>query len=222
MALAENTFRFSLSPVCTIQGPLLHNDEVIELPADGSVCKLGDLLPWAARFGLIGRINYVAVQTAIGFINSGEESVAVAISAQALQDGRFVTELMTLLRANPDKVERLWMEVPEDGAMRNPAAFHAFCLAVKPFASKLGIKRAGPHFSALGDLHDLGLDYLKVDPSLLCDIDQNEGNRSFVRSLVMLAHTLGFIVIAEGIDRLEQKAILADLGFDGFAGPLAG
>jgi len=42
-----------------------------------------------------------------------------------------------------------------------------------------------------------------------------------VRSLVMLAHTLGFIVIAEGIDRPEQLAFLVDLGFDGFAGPLA-
>jgi EAL domain-containing protein (putative c-di-GMP-specific phosphodiesterase class I) len=38
----------------------------------------------------------------------------------------------------------------------------------------------------------------------------------------MLAHTLGFIVIAEGIDRLEQERVLADLGFDGLAGPLVG
>ena len=222
MALAKNTFQAGLCPVCMLQDSLIHNEEVIGLPADGTVLKAGDFLPWAARFGLIGRMDYVAVQTAIGLISSGKEPVAVTISAQTLQDGRFVTELMTLLRANPDLVGRLWMEVPEEGAMRNPAAFRAFCLAVKPFASKLGVKHAGPHFSALGDLHDLGLDYLKVDTSLLRDIDQNEGNQSFVRSLVMLAHTLGFIVIAEGIDRPEQRAVLADLGFDGLAGPLAG
>ncbi|MCL2589967.1 MAG: EAL domain-containing protein [Betaproteobacteria bacterium] len=221
-ALSENTFQTSFHRVCTMQGALIHNEEVIDLPADGAVFKTGDFLPWAARFGLLGRMDYAAVQAALDRINSGAESVAVTISSQTLQDGHFVTQLMALLRANPDQVEHLWMEVPEEGAARNPAAFRAFCLAVKPFTSKLGIKHAGPHFSALGDLHDLGLDFLKVDTSLLRDIDQNEGNQSFVRSLVMLAHTLGFIVIAAGIDRPEQQAILTDLGFDGFAGPLAG
>ncbi|MDR2014315.1 MAG: EAL domain-containing protein [Azoarcus sp.] len=221
-ALAENTFQADLYPVRTIQCSLIHNEEVIDLSVDGTVFKTGDYLPWAARFGLVGRIDYAAVQTAIDRINKGEGPIAVTISAQTFQDGHLVTELMTLLRANHGQVERLWMEVTEDAAMRNPATFRAFCLAVKPFASKLGIKHAGPHFSSLGDLHDLGLDYLKVDTSLLRDIDQNEGNQSFVRSLVMLAHTLGFIVIAEGIDRLEQERVLADLGFDGLTGPLVG
>ncbi|MCL1824658.1 MAG: EAL domain-containing protein [Betaproteobacteria bacterium] len=220
-ALAKNTFQTSLCPVRSMQGALIHSEEVIDLPADGTLFKVGDFLPWAARFGLVGRMDYAAVLAALSHIDSGRESVAITISAQTLQDGQFVTELITLLRANPNQVEHLWMEVPEEEAIRNPAAFRAFCLAVKPFASKLGIKHAGPHFSALGDLHDLGLDYLKVDTSLLRDIDQNEGNQSFVRGLVMLAHTLGFLVIAEGIDRLEQQSILADLGFDGLAGPLA-
>jgi len=219
-ALAENTFQADLCPVCSTEGSLIHNEETMDLSTAGVVFKTGDLLPWAVRLGLIGRIDRIAVQTALDRIGSGTESVAVTISAQTLQDGHFVAELITLLRANPDRVERLWMEVAEEGAIRNPVAFRAFCLAVKPFASKIGIKHAGPHFSALGDLHDLGLDYLKVDTSLLRDIDQNEGNQSFVRSLVMLAHTLGFIVIAEGIDRPEQRAILADLGFDGLSGPL--
>ena len=220
-AVTEDTFQVELCPVRTMQGALIHNEEVFELPADGVVFKAGDFLPWAIRLSLIGRMECIAVKTAIELINHGAESVSVTISAQTLQDGHFVTNLMALLRANPEQVERLWIEVPEAGVARNPTAFHAFCLAIKPFASKLGIKHAGPHFSALGDLHDLGLDYLKVDTSLLRDIDQNEGNQSFVRSLVMLAHTLGFIVIAEGIDRPEQLAFLVDLGFDGFAGPLA-
>ncbi|MCL2162262.1 MAG: EAL domain-containing protein [Betaproteobacteria bacterium] len=219
-ALSENTFQPNYCPVCSVDGSLIHNEEVFDLPEGDAVLKTGDFLPWAARLGLIGRMDYAAVQTAIERIESGKESVAVTISAQTFQDGRFVTRLIALLRASPELVERLWMEVPEEDAVRNPAAFHAFCLAVKPFASKVGIKHAGPHFSALGDLHDLGLDYLKVDTSLLRDIDQNEGNQSFVRSLVMLAHTLGFVVIAEGIDRPEQRTILADLGFDGLAGPL--
>ncbi|MCL2876434.1 MAG: EAL domain-containing protein [Betaproteobacteria bacterium] len=221
-ALANNSFQVSLCPVRTVEGELIHNEELNDLPADGTVFSIGDFLPWVTRFGLLDRMDYAAVQTALYRIKSGAGPVAVAISAKTLQDGHFVTKLISLLRANSGLVEHLWIEVAEDGVVRNPAAFRAFSLAVKPFASKFGIKHAGPQFSALGDLHDLGLDYLKVDTSLLRDIDQNEGNQSFVRSLVMLAHTLGFVVIAEGIDRPEQQAILDDLGFDGFTGPQAG
>ena len=221
-ALSKNEFRFNAYPVRTIQGKLIHNEVSIDLPADDTVYKTGDFLPWAVRLSLTGRMDYTAVQTALDRIRSGEEAIAVTLSAHSIQDGRFVTDLIALLRAAPDQVERLWMEVSEEEAMHDTAAFRAFCLTVKPFTSKLGIKNAGPHFSSLGDLHDLGLDYLKVDTSLLHDIDQNEGNQSLVRSLAMLAHTLGFIVIADGIDRPEQRAILADLGFDGLTGSASG
>ncbi|MDR0701050.1 MAG: EAL domain-containing protein [Azoarcus sp.] len=218
-ALARNGLRFETFPVRTIAGELIHNEAQVDLGTDDGIIKSGDFLPWAARLGLIGHLNQSVAASALEHIRHSETPVAITISAQALQDGRFVTGLIALLRNAPDLVQRLWMEIPEESAVHDADAFHAFCLTVKPFDCKLGIKHAGPRFSALGDLHDLGLDYLKVDMSLLRDIDDNKGNQAFVRSLVMLAHTLGLIAIAEGIDRPEQQAILADLGFDGLAGP---
>jgi EAL domain-containing protein (putative c-di-GMP-specific phosphodiesterase class I)/GGDEF domain-containing protein len=219
-ALDENKLLLGSLPVRTIQGQLIHNEAPVELSAASTLFKAGDFLPWATRLGLIGRVDLAIVRAALDRIYAGDAPVAVAISAQVLLDGRFVTELIALLRAAPQQVQQLWLEIPEEGIARNPAAFHAFCLTVKPFASKLGIRHAGPRFSALGDLHDLGLDYLKVDTSLLRDIDQNTGNQSFVRSLAMLAHAIGLTVIAEGIDRPEQQEILANLGFDGLTGPV--
>ena len=221
-ALAGAGFQLGSAPVRTLQNELIHNEAPVDLSAGEILFKTGDFLPWATRLGLIGRLDLAVVRAALERIRAGGDPVAVAISASALQDGRFIAELIALLRISPEMSARLWLEVPEEGAVRNPAAFHAFCIAVDPFFIKLGIRHAGPHFSALGNLHDLGLDYLKVDASLLRDIDSNKGNQSFVRSLVMLAHTLGFTTIAEGIDRPEQQTILADLGFDGFTGPLAG
>jgi EAL domain-containing protein (putative c-di-GMP-specific phosphodiesterase class I)/GGDEF domain-containing protein len=219
-ALNENKLQLGSYPVRTIQGELLHNEAPVELSVQGTQFKTGDFLPWATRLGLIGRMDLVIVRAALDRIYASDAPVSVTISAQVILEGRFVTELIALLRASPKLVQRLWLEIPEEGIVRNPAAFHAFCLTVKPFASKLGIRHAGPHFSALGDLHDLGLDYLKVDTSLLRDIDQNTGNQSFVRSLAMLAHAIGLSVIAEGIERPEQQEILANLGFDGLTGPL--
>jgi EAL domain-containing protein (putative c-di-GMP-specific phosphodiesterase class I) len=218
-ALAQNGLRLGTCPVRNITGELIHTEAPVDLSTADGIIKSGDFLPWAARLGLTGHLDHAVAASALERLRNSEASVAITISAQAIQDGHFVAGLIAMLRNAPNLVQRLWMEIPEESAVRNPDAFHTFCLTVKPFDCKLGIKHAGPRFSALGDLHDLGLDYLKVDTSLLRDIDDNKGNQAFVRSLVMLAHTLGLIAIAEGMDRPEQQTILSDLGFDGLAGP---
>jgi EAL domain-containing protein (putative c-di-GMP-specific phosphodiesterase class I)/GGDEF domain-containing protein len=217
-ALEQDGLQLGAYPVRDIHGGLLHHEAPVRLNLEGEWHNAGDFLPWATRFNLMGRLDLAVVKAALDRIRHEGEQVAVHISAQAFQDGQFVTELIALLRVIPGYAAKLWMEISEAGAARHPTAFRAFCLAVKSLDCKVGLEHAGPHFSALGDLQDLGLDFLKVDTSLLRELDDNEGNRSFVRSLAMLAHAIGLIVIAEGITRPGEETLLAALGFDGLSG----
>jgi diguanylate cyclase (GGDEF)-like protein len=217
-ALEQGGLQLGTYPVRDIHGRLLHYEAPVRLSLDGEWHNAGDFLPWVARFKLMPRFDLATITTALDRIRHEGEQVAVHISAQALQDGQFVTELIALLRVIPDYAAKLWMEISEASAARHPAAFRAFCLAVKPLACKVGLEHAGPRFSALGDLQDLGLDFLKVDTSLLRDLNSNEGNQSFVRSLAMLAHAIGLIVIAEGTTPPDAESLLAALGFDGMSG----
>jgi diguanylate cyclase (GGDEF)-like protein len=217
-ALEQGGLQLGTYPVHDIHGRLLHYEAPVRLSLDGEWLSAGDFLPWVSRFNLMPRFDLTVVTVALDRIRHEGEQVAVHISAQALQDGQFVTELIALLRVIPDYAAKLWVEISEASAARHTAAFRAFCIAVKPLACKVGLEHAGPRFSSLGDLQDLGLDFLKVDTSLLRDLQHNEGNQSFVRSLAMLAHAIGLIVIAEGTTHPDEESLFAALGFDGMSG----
>ena len=67
--------------------------------------------------------------------------------------------------------------------------------------------------------YDVGVDYLKIDASFIRDIDSNAGNQTLLRTLCTVGHSIGVIVIAEGVRTDEEWAMLQDLGADGATGP---
>ena len=83
----------------------------------------------------------------------------------------------------------------------------------------MGLKHFGRHFNQADAVHDLGLDFLKVDSSFVRGVQHSADNQVSLKILIAAAHTMGIQVIAEGlIDRAELTAPEA-AGFDGVAGP---
>jgi EAL domain-containing protein (putative c-di-GMP-specific phosphodiesterase class I) len=83
----------------------------------------------------------------------------------------------------------------------------------------MGVEHFGRQFSEIGRLHDLGLDYLKVDGSFIRGLDSNHGNQAFLKGLTTIAHGIGLLVIAEGVTNDAELQALTLLGFDGATGP---
>lgn len=218
-ALDRGELRLETYPVTDGAGKTVHIEAPVRLRLDGEWRGVGYFMPWAVRLGLMGRVDGAVVRAALDLIRADGQAVAVNISSQSIHDAGFLADLLGQLGRAPDAAPLLWMEVPEQSAARNQADFRTFCLALKPLACKLGLEHAGPHFSALSDLHDLGLDYLKVDASLVRDLAGNAGNQAFARSLCTLAHALGLTVIAEGVEQGGDAAMLRDVGFDAMTGP---
>jgi len=68
-------------------------------------------------------------------------------------------------------------------------------------------------------LHDLGLDYLKVDASFIRGLDSNPGNIAFLKGLSGIAHSIDLHVLAEGVATDDELKALEGVGFDGATGP---
>ena len=68
-------------------------------------------------------------------------------------------------------------------------------------------------------MHDLGLDFLKIDASFVRGVANNIGNAAFLKGLSAIAHSIGLAVIAEGVANAQDLAALGELGFDGATGP---
>ena len=220
-ALNAKRLKLAFYPVLAMDGKIIHRESPVrlQLKENGAWLSAGEFIAWADRLGLVSRLDEMVVEKAIEDLSDGGGDIGLNISTGAICNPQFVNRLVSLAKANPDCASRLWLEVPEQGVFERFEDFRSFCNTLKPLGCKVGIEHVGTHVSRLGELHDLGLDYIKVDVSIIRDIDKNTGNKAFLRGLCLIAHSIGLVAIAEGVQTTGEIECLPELGLDGMTGP---
>ena len=79
---------------------------------------------------------------------------------------------------------------------------------------QVAIDDFGTGYSSLSYLKQFDIDYLKIDKSFVNNLANNASDITLCDAIILMAHTLGLKVIAEGVESLEQKNILANAGCD--------
>lgn len=219
-ALEARAVRLAEYPVIDAAGGVLHVEAPLRLFAAGSWLTAGLVMPWAARLGLMPRLDTEVTQAALRKIARQSLPVGINVSAEAFCDAEFRLGLIERLRQEPELAAKLWLEVPEIGAVRHHGDLKILCAALKPLGVKLGLEHAGHFFSRIVELHDLALDFIKIEASIIRDIGNNSGRRAFLSGLCMIAHNLGMLAIAEGVQTPDERRILLELGVDAITGPV--
>lgn len=220
-AIAARRLKLGAYPVVNTKGEQLHQESPVRLQAteNGPWLPAGDFISWAIQFDLITRVDNLVAELAMDELTKGEEAIGLNISARAICSEEFTSHLYNIIRENPVHASRLWLEVPEQGVFDHLPEFRKFTTMLKPLGCKIGMEHVGTQVSRLGELHDIGLDYIKIDASVIRGIDKNPGNKAFLRGLCLIAHTIGWLAIAEGVMSEEELAALPELGIDGMTGP---
>ena len=220
-AIQAQRLRLIEFPVADSGGKLLHLECPLRLQPkeDGEWLAAGSFMPMASRLSMTTELDLSAVRLALEKIASGAAAIAVNLSGESVFDPDFRERLHATIAARKELAPHLWLEVSEIGAFQHFEAFQSFCNILRPLGCRLGIEHFGRQFSEIGRLHDIGLDYLKVDGSFIRAIDSQAGNQAFLKGLCSIAHNIGLTVIAEGVQTAEELARLPGLGFDGATGP---
>ncbi|HWU34022.1 MAG TPA: EAL domain-containing protein [Methylovorus sp.] len=220
-AIMSKRLRLASFPVISPSNTLIHNEGPmrLQLEPNGPWLPAAEFIGWAIKLDLITEMDDLLVQIAIEDLKNGKAAIGLNISSRAVSNPAYLDHLHALLQANPEVADKLWLEVPEDGVFRHMEAFRNFCLTLKPLGCRIGVEHVGAQVARLGELNDLGLSYIKIDASVIRNIDSNTGNQAFLKGLCLIVHSLGMIAIAEGVQSNEEMAALPDLGIDGMTGP---
>lgn len=220
-ALNQKRIKLESYPVINQEGELIHNESPVrlQLESGGKWFCAGEFITWAIQLNLINRVDELVIETAVNALSKGAKPMGINISAQALCNPGFVEKAVTLIKNAPSTANHLFFEIPERGAFDHLPEFRQFCLEVKKLGCHIGIEHVGSRISRLGELHDIGLNYIKIDASVIRDIDTNEANKTLLRGLSMIAHSMGVIAIAEGVQNQKELQTLKQIGIDGMTGP---
>lgn len=144
--------------------------------------------------------------------------LSLNVTAEDFAVGDFATSLKAALTDSGFPAERLTIEITEQTLITD---FEACAAALRELAA-LGVSVAlddfGTGFSNFRALKALPLDALKLDRSLVCDIEHDARDRAILSAMVAMARALGLKVIAEGVESEGQLAILREEGCDLFQG----
>ncbi len=221
-ALEQKWVRLVSFPVMSLDGKLVHRECPLRLMFDerGEWQPAGKFLPVAERLKLTPQLDLAAVALGLDELEAKPQlnGLAINLSASSIYLPEFRSSLQKLLKRRTG-TERLWLEVAESGALTHFDAFKALCNDLRGMGCKLGLEHFGRQFSEIGRLHDLGLDYLKVDGSFVRGLDGNAGNQAFLKGLSTIAHSIGLRVIAEGVTNEADLKALSLVDFDGATGP---
>jgi len=220
-ALDNRRIKLEPYPVINQNGQLIHNESPVrlQLEPNGKWYSAGEFITWATQLNLMSRVDELVLETALEKLATGTESIGLNLSAGAICNPEFIEKTCKLIKLNMGVADRLYFEVPEKSAFEYSVEFRHFCNQVKPLGCKVGIEHVGTHISRLGEMHDIGLDYIKIDISIIKDIDGNENNKTLLRGLCMIAHSMGIMAIAEGVQTVNEQKILKQIGIDGMTGP---
>ncbi len=220
-ALTNKRIKLEHYPVITTEGTLIHNESPVrlQLEENGKWLCAGEFINWATQLNLIKTIDELVLETAIVLLAEGASPMCLNVSASAMCDRKYTQKAVKLIKQHLQHPNLLSFEVSEIAAFDHLNEFKQFCNKLKAVGCHVGVEHVGLRISRLGELHDIGLDYIKFDASIVRGINTNETNKTLLRGLCMVAHSIGVQAIAEGVNNDDEIESLKEVGIDGLTGP---
>ena len=176
-------------------------------------------IPVAEASGLIRDVDLEVLRLVIEDIYtwqaafSGDLPFTVAVNLSAIDlTAEHVSRLIERIRAS-GVAHRLELEITESLMMQDTEESVKLIGQIKDAGiAKLAIDDFGTGYSSMGYLKTFKVDKLKIDQSLVRDIDHDPSDRAIVRAVVALGKALDLTVVAEGIETEAHQSLLCREG----------
>jgi diguanylate cyclase (GGDEF)-like protein len=144
--------------------------------------------------------------------------VAVNVSPMQFRHPGFFNVVWAALETNSLDAAHLEIELTEATLMTNAEKSVVMLEQLSQLGIVVSIDDFGTGYSSMSYLQRFPIDELKIDRSFIRDLDFNPNDVSIVRAIISLAHELGLKVVAEGVETVEQLALLKRMGCDQYQG----
>lgn len=172
----------------------------------------------AERTGVIvplgRRVLYQVVDQARRWADTGHEGLLMTVNVSGVQlsDPGFLADLVEVARSHETDAFGLCLEITETAIIADPARARATLIDAHELGFTIALDDFGTGQSSLAYLADFPIDIIKIDMSFVAAMDTDPKSHALVRAMVQMAHSLGALTIAEGIETREQLSALRALG----------
>lgn len=173
-----------------------------------------EFIPIAEQSGVMTDLGYWVIYEAARQLREWKDGgielmVAVNVSATQFQDQWLVDRIVDSIALFDLDPAKFIIEITES-VMSNPEYAKRVSDALHSHGIKVAIDDFGTGYSSLSLLSNMPIDILKIDRSFIQGVPGIQKTDSLVRSMIQMGRNLGFQVIAEGIETIEQQDFLVE------------
>ena len=208
---------------------------VIDLK-DNSLVKAEALLRWNHPKGQIPPMEFIPLAEETGLIvEIGNWVFAEVFRQSAVWKSHYATDLQICINTSPAQYKdeqgclpgwfgnllgaeatpvNLCVEITENLLMEAGDEVTKRLIQFRDQGIEVALDDFGTGYSSLAYLKQFDIDYLKIDKSFVSNLKPDSNDLVLCEAIIVMAHTLGIKVIAEGVETEEQKLLLMDVGCD--------
>jgi diguanylate cyclase (GGDEF)-like protein/PAS domain S-box-containing protein len=150
------------------------------------------------------------------WIDSGYKfgKLSVNISVHQLRNENFYDQVKRVLDETRFPVNQLELEITESVLLEFSQNNIEILKKLRSLGVSIALDDFGTGYSSLNYLTVLPIDILKIDKSFLGRALESETEQQVIKSITELAHGLNLKVVCEGVETIEQRQILKEMGCD--------
>lgn len=181
-------------------------------------------IPLAEEIGLIVLIDRVVMKKAmVQFVKWYKDGLhpgvlSLNLSVRQLEQEDFLEYILKTMHETEFHASWLEFEVTEGYIMSNPEKSITTLENISKFGISISIDDFGTGYSSLAYLKRLPIDKLKIDKSFVDGLPNDESDIKIIKTIIGLAVGMELDLIAEGVETLEQKSFLVELGCNSMQG----
>jgi diguanylate cyclase (GGDEF)-like protein len=183
------------------------------------VVSPGEFIPLLEHTGLIVPVDEWVVHSVCEQLKSWQEKhgsvrAGINLSAQDLNGGNIVEAFRKALEGNGLDARNIIVEITETCLMQNMDRASGILQTFSEWGMQIALDDFGKGYSCMSYLQQLGIHVIKIDKEFVSGLPEKKDSVNLVQTIISMAHNMGKLVLAEGVEREEQRQMLRDMGCD--------
>ena len=180
---------------------------------DGTIYSPGQFMGAAQHSRLYLKLTRTIILKAMNYMRDKPYEFSLNLSMADIADMPTRNYILELLKSFPEP-NRVIFEILETEEIDEFELISKFIKDAKEIGAKIAIDDFGSGYSNYNYLIRLNIDYIKIDSSLIRNINNDKKSKIVVESIVWTAHQLGLKIIAEYVDSKDIMEEVKKIGID--------
>lgn len=205
-------------PIVNSDGKVLKHEILMRIKYNNELLSPSLFLDIALKTRLYSQLSRTIIFKALDSIKTMHHTLTLNLNYSDMKDEKLIQEMLAYFINEPDVAKRCIFEITETESITDYKLLKEFLKEFKKTGVRIAIDDFGSGYSNFSHILDIEPEFIKIDGSLIKDIDNDTHSLALVNAIVNFSHKLNITTVAEYVHNEKVFTLLKELNVDEYQG----